>query len=212
MGGAFSMGHGFNIASKMAGVDKRAVGVLGDSTFFHTGINSLIEVVYNNSNTVCVILDNRITGMTGSQENPGTGKDARGNPAHPADIAAICRAVGVKLVLEVDPNDLNAVENALNKALSYNGPSVIITVWPCVLKKMDQAERDKYNNPFTEKYEVDSDDCIGCAVCINAGCPAMYIDNEVNKAVIIPIQCTGCGVCARMCPINCISKTEGVVI
>jgi len=207
MGGAFSIGHGFNRAMAKISGDLRAVGVLGDSTFFHTGINSLMEVVYNGSNTVCVILDNRITGMTGGQEHPGTGKDARGNPAPMADIPAICKGLGVPLVVEIDPNDLAAVKTALDQALEADSPSVIITRWPCALKKMDKTERAQYGGPFTEKYIV-NEKCVGCGICLKSGCPALSVDKGKRKAVINPVQCAGCGVCAQICPPKAIAKLD----
>ena len=211
MGGAFSIGHGFNQASAKIGSSKRAVGILGDSTFFHMGINSLIEVVYNNSPTVCVILDNRITAMTGGQEHPGTGKDARGNPTPVMDIAAICKAIGISLLIEVDPNDLKAVNEALNKALAFNGPSVILTKWPCVLKKMDEKERAEYGNPFTKKFCV-GEACIGCKICLRCGCPAISMAKPEGtakaKSTINHVQCAGCGVCEQICPVKAIKETK----
>jgi indolepyruvate ferredoxin oxidoreductase alpha subunit len=187
------------------------VGVLGDSTFFHTGINSLIEVVYNNSNTVCIILDNRITGMTGGQEHPGTGRDARGNPAHAAEIAAVCRAVGVRLVLEVNPNDISAVNAALNEALAFDGPSVVITKWPCVLKRMGKDDFNPFKEPFDHMYETDIEICNGCKKCLRSGCPAIFVDGVRRKAFVNNLLCKRCGVCAQICPLSAI-KREGASI
>lgn len=208
MGGAFSVGHGFNQAAKLSGGKVRAVGVLGDSTFFHMGINSLVEVVYNNSNTVCVILDNRTTAMTGSQDHPGTGKDARGNKAPALDIAAICKAIGVAHVIEIQPNDLSAINKALDEALAFDGPSVILTTWPCVLKKMDDTERALYDAPFGMMYYID-DSCIGCAICLKCGCPAISLDKSTKKADINEVICVGCGVCEQICPVKSIKFDEG---
>ncbi len=199
MGGSFSVGHGMQKAFDLTGQNKRVVGVMGDSTFFHTGINSLIEVLYNNSKTICVILDNRITGMTGHQENPGSGKLAGGEPAHEMDIATVVKALGAKHVVEVNPNDLKAMSKALNDALALDEASVIITKWPCVLKKMDLAERSAWGNPFTTKYAVNEDACIGCKACIRSGCPAISM-KENKKSSIDASQCVGCGVCAQICP------------
>ncbi|MDR0271702.1 MAG: indolepyruvate ferredoxin oxidoreductase subunit alpha [Clostridiales bacterium] len=201
MGGAFSIGHGFNRALAASGTDNktRAVGVLGDSTFFHTGINSLIEVAYNGSNTVCIILDNRTTGMTGGQEHPGTGKDARGNKTPELDIAKIAEACGITPVITVNPNNLSEVNAALDKALAHDGPSVIITKWPCVLKKSD--DKEKY--PALDKFEV-SEKCTACKLCLRCGCPAISADK--NTVVINPVQCTGCGVCEQVCPLKAIKQ------
>jgi len=199
MGSAFSVGHGMQKAFDLLGEDKRVVAVMGDSTFFHTGINSLMEVLYNNSRTICVILDNRITGMTGHQENPGTGKLANGQPAREMDIATIARALGARHVVEVNPNDLKAMRKALDDALALEEASVIITKWPCVLKKMDAAERSSWGNPFTAKYVVDENLCIGCKACIRSGCPAISMKENQKSGIDAP-QCVGCGVCAQICP------------
>ena len=212
MGGAFSVGHGFAKAMGLVGGTMRTVGILGDSTFFHMGINSLIEVVYNNSKTVCVILDNRITAMTGGQQHPGTGRTAKGKPATAMDIAAIVRAIGIELVIEVNPNDLKAVRAALAEALAFDGPSVVLTRWPCVLKRMDDEERALYGNPFTKRYQV-NENCIGCKLCIKCGCPAISMKSEAcerAKSVINTVQCMGCDVCAQICPKNAIVETEVV--
>ena len=211
MGGAFSIGHGFSQAQKLTGGDIRTVGILGDSTFFHMGINSLIEVVYNNSKSVCVILDNRITAMTGGQQHPGTGKTAKGENVPAMDIAAIVRAIGIKLLIEVNPNDLKAVRDALDEALAFDGPSVILTKWPCVLKKMDENEKALYGNPFTKKLYV-SKECIGCKLCIKCGCPAISMKSQANssrpKSYINAVQCVGCDVCSQICPKNAIKEME----
>ena len=207
MGGAFSIGHGFNKAQQLTGQNMRAIGILGDSTFFHMGVNSLIEVVYNNSPTVCVILDNRITAMTGGQEHPGTGKSAKGEITHVIDIPGLCKAIGIKLIIEVDPNDISAVKKALNEALDFDGPSVIVTKWPCVLKRLDPDEIKEYDSPFTKKYYVDNN-CVGCKVCLKCGCPAVSFDNSKGYAVINEIQCLGCKVCAQVCPVNAIKERD----
>ena len=114
MGAAFSTGHGAAKAFEQKGEDTRVVGVMGDSTFFHTGINSLTECLYNNSKTVSVILDNRITGMTGHQENPGSGKHADGSDATAIDIETICRALGAKNIRTIDPNNLTLMRETLD--------------------------------------------------------------------------------------------------
>ena len=206
MGGAFSVGHGMQKAFDLSGQDKRVVAVLGDSTLFHTGINSLIEVLYNNSKTICLILDNRITGMTGQQENPGSGKLATGAAAHAIEIAPLVRALGFKNVVDINPNDLGAVKKAMNEALAKDEPSVIITTWPCVLKHLDEDEMTQFDNPFTTKYEVMTDTCIGCKLCIKCGCPAISIDTDTKKAVIDRQQCVGCEVCVQICPKKAIVK------
>ncbi|MCL2699208.1 MAG: indolepyruvate ferredoxin oxidoreductase subunit alpha [Defluviitaleaceae bacterium] len=206
MGGAFSVAHGMQLAFEKSNQDLRAIGILGDSTFFHTGINSLMEVIYNGSKAVSVILDNRITGMTGHQENPGSGKLINGDPAPTMKIVDIVRALGFEHVFEVDPNDLKAVKKAFADALALDGPSVIITVWPCPLKRMDQAERQLYENPFTTRCVVDESKCIGCKLCVRCGCPALSMNRETNVAEIDSPQCVGCDVCAQICPKQAIAK------
>jgi len=206
MGSAFSVGHGMQQAFDVSGQKLRAVGILGDSTFFHTGINSLIEVLYNDSRIICIILDNRITGMTGHQENPGSGKHAAGDPALAMDIGTIVRSIGIKNVIEVNPNDIKAVRLSLDEAMAKDEPTVIITKWPCILKKMDQVERELYGNPFTKKFFVDSGKCIGCKLCVRSGCPAISINQETGKAGIDKPQCVGCEICSQICPKQAIIK------
>ena len=208
MGGAFSVAHGMQLAFDSSGQDIRAIGVLGDSTFFHTGINSLMEIAYNGSKAISVILDNRITGMTGHQENPGSGKVLGGEPAPIMNIAEICKALGFKHIWEIDPNDLTAVKKAFADALALDEPSVIITVWPCPLKRMDKEELGLYGNPFSTKSVVDSDKCTGCKLCIRCGCPALSMNRETNVAEIDYPQCVGCNVCVQICPIQAIAKED----
>ncbi|MDR1704828.1 MAG: indolepyruvate ferredoxin oxidoreductase subunit alpha [Clostridiales bacterium] len=208
MGASFSSGHGAQRVFTASGSENRVVGIMGDSTFFHTGINSLIEVLYNNSKTICIILDNRITGMTGHQENPGTGKNAAGDAAPEIDIESVVKALGAKNVASVNPNDLKAVRKALDDAYSKDGPSVIITRWPCVLKRLSAADKAEFGaDVFTQKYGVDGEKCIACKMCVKAGCPALSCVSEKikensgkMKIIIDQGMCAGCGVCAQICP------------
>lgn len=206
MGAAFSTGHGAAKAFEQKGEDTRVVGVMGDSTFFHTGINSLTECLYNNSKTVSVILDNRITGMTGHQENPGSGKHADGSDATAIDIETICRALGAKNIRTIDPNNLTLMRETLDWTLGLDEPSVIITKWPCVLKKFSEDDKAKFPTAYKTKDVVDTDKCIGCKLCLKTGCPALYIDRETKKAGIDSLQCVGCGVCEQVCPKQAIGK------
>jgi indolepyruvate ferredoxin oxidoreductase alpha subunit len=214
MGAGFSVGHGMQRIFSRAGNKKnekngkRVVGVMGDSTFFHTGINSLLEVAYNNSSTVCAILDNAITGMTGHQNHPGNGLNAKGEAANSASIEEVVRACGIEHIRIVNPNDLAAVKKTLDWALSLDEPSVIVTRWPCVLKQLTEAEKEKYNNPFTITAKVNYEKCIGCKICLRCGCPALSFDDEKKKAKIYPIQCVGCGVCGQLCPKSAIAREE----
>jgi indolepyruvate ferredoxin oxidoreductase, alpha subunit len=207
MGASVSAGHGAQQVFNMKeGTKKRVVSVIGDSTFFHTGINSLIEVTYNRSNTVNVILDNRITGMTGHQDNPGTGYTLQGKETKELDIEQLVRACGIEHVIKIDPNDLAAVKNALDYALSLDEPSVIITRWPCALKKLSIQDKEEFKDVFQNKFEINHDECIGCKACVRTGCPAISFDNETKKATIDIEQCVGCTVCSQVCPVKAIGK------
>ena len=183
----------------------RNIAVIGDSTFFHSGMTSLLHVAYNRSNTVTVIMDNRITGMTGHQENPGTGFTLQGMPTKIADIPAIVRALGIDAIRVVNPLDLKESREALEWALSLDEPAVIITRWPCVLKKhsaADQAEFGDYRGTCT----VDAAKCIGCRMCVKTGCPALRFDKAAKKVSIDATQCVGCKICLQVCPVKAISK------
>lgn len=208
MGAGVSIGHGAQqIFNKKGDSLMRVVAVLGDSTFFHTGINSLLGVTYNRSNTVTVILDNRITGMTGHQENPGSGFTLQGKATKKIDIDKLVRACGVDQVVTIDPNDLKAVKNALEWALSLDEPSVIITRWPCVLKKFSDQDKAEFKGAFTTCCVVNSEVCIGCRACIRTGCPAISFDKAKKKASI-SLDCVGCSVCLQVCPKQAIRKEE----
>ncbi len=208
MGASISAGHGAQqIFAMQENSPMRAVAVLGDSTFFHTGINSLLHVTYNRSNTVTVILDNRITGMTGHQENPGSGYTIQGQATKPVDIEKLVRACGIEQVKVINPNDLKAVEDALDWALSLDEPSVIITRWPCVLKKFSPQDKEEFRGSFTNRCKVDQEACIGCTKCIKTGCPAIYFD-KTSKKSSIGLDCVGCEVCLQVCPKQAIQKEE----
>ncbi|MCL2557271.1 MAG: indolepyruvate ferredoxin oxidoreductase subunit alpha [Treponema sp.] len=210
MGAAFSSGHGTQQALVKAGKDTRVVGVMGDSTFFHTGINGLIEVLYNGSKTICVILDNRTTGMTGHQEHPGTGLDARHEQTTEIDIETVVKALGAKNVAVVNPNDIKAVRAALDAAYAKDEPSVIITRWPCVLKHMNEGDYNEFGDDlFKKKYFVNEETCIACKQCIKSGCPALSMTGAGGKSNINPLDCVGCSVCAQICPKDAIEIAEG---
>ena len=207
MGAAFSVGHGLSKAFALSGQDKTVVACMGDSTFFHTGINALEEVIYNDSHVICCILDNRITGMTGHQDNPGTGYTLKGEPATIMDIETIVRALGVESVRTVNPLHLEQMKKALDWA--YNevreGPVVLITRWPCVLKKLSTEDRREFR-VAPAQCTIDQKKCIGCKKCLSTGCPALSFDKYERKAAIDPMQCVGCTVCAQVCPKQAIVK------
>lgn len=207
MGASLGSGHGAQqVFNMVEGNKKRVIGVLGDSTFFHTGINGLLDVIYNKGNSISIILDNRITGMTGHQENPGSGFKLQGEEANEISIEAVVRACGVKNLRVINPNDLKEVNDTLDWALSNEEASVIITRWPCALKKFSKQDIEEFNKPFTTKCEVNEDLCIGCKKCTKTGCPAISYNKERKKAKIDRNQCLGCDVCAQVCPKEAIVK------
>jgi indolepyruvate ferredoxin oxidoreductase alpha subunit len=209
MGSAFSVGHGAQkIFRTIPGFGKKTVALLGDSTFFHTGMNALLEAVYNDSDLVCVILDNAITGMTGHQNNPGNGLNAKGEIAARTSIEAVVEALGAKHIRTVNPNNLKEMKDAFDWAVGLDELSVIITRWPCVLKRITAEEKEIYNDPFTATCTVDEAKCIGCKLCLKSGCPALSFETAVKKAKIDPVQCVGCEVCNQICPKDAIIMEE----
>lgn len=208
MGGAFGSGHGFQQVMNKTEEPKRVVSVVGDSTFFHTAINGLLNVVYNRSNTINIILDNRITGMTGHQENPGSGFTLQGMPTDIVELEPLVKACGIKHVKTVDPNRLDEVKDALNWAYELDEPSVIITRWPCALKKFTEIDKNDFPTAFQSKCTIDHEVCIGCKKCIRTGCPALSFNKEIKKSSIDPEQCVGCEVCLQVCPTGAIRKVE----
>lgn len=207
MGASLSSAHGAQKVFNMKENNKmRVVGVLGDSTFFHTGINSLLDVVYNKGNSISVILDNRITGMTGHQQNPGTGYTLQGDVTSEVNIEELVKACGVKHIRTINPNNLSQVKETLDWAFNLEEPSVIITRWPCALKKFSKQDIEEFNSPFTSKCSVDTDKCIGCKLCMKTGCPAISFKSEEKLVCIDKNQCVGCEVCSQVCPKDAISK------
>lgn len=207
MGASLSMGHGAQQVFNMKKENQtRVVSMLGASTFLHTGINSLLDVVYNKGNTINIILDNRITGMTGYQENLGSGYRIQGEGTKSVNIEALVKACGVKNVRVVNPNDLNAMKETLDWAYSLDEASVIITRWPCVLKKLSVEDKEKFANVFKFKCLVDAEKCVGCKLCIKTGCQAISFDKANKRANIDPNQCVGCEICKQVCPVSAIKK------
>ena len=205
MGASISMGHGVQKIINKTNDSMRNIAVIGDSTFFHSGMTSLLHVAYNRSNTVTVIMDNRITGMTGHQENPGTGFTLQGMPTKIADIPAIVKALGIDAIRVVNPLDLKESREALEWALSLDEPAVIITRWPCVLKKHSAADKAEFGD-YRGTCTVDAAKCIGCRMCVKTGCPALRFDKAAKKVSIDATQCVGCKICLQVCPVKAISK------
>ena len=207
MGASLGSGHGAQqVFNMVEGNKKRVVAVLGDSTFFHTGINGLFDIIYNKGNSISIILDNRITGMTGHQQNPGSGYTLQGEKTTEISIEEIVKACKVKNVRVINPNKLSEVNDALDWALSNKEASVIITRWPCALKKFSPQDIEEFNNPFKDRCTIVEDLCIGCKKCTKTGCPAISYNKENKKAIIDKNQCLGCEVCAQVCPKEAIIK------
>ena len=193
MGAGVSSIHGFNIGRKGEYANK-SVGVVGDSTFIHSGITGLINIVYNRSNSLVLVLDNTITGMTGGQENPSSGRDIYGEPAAAVDLEMMCRACGVKRVTTIDPMDLAEVERVLKEELAAEEPSVIIARKPCSLL----STYVKY-----PPVNVDDNKCTGCRQCLKLCCPALSLSDK--KVKVNPTLCVGCGLCGQVCKLGAIS-------
>lgn len=194
MGAGIAVAHG----AVKGGSPERHVAVIGDSTFFHSGIPALINTLYNQSPVVTIIMDNRITGMTGHQQNPATGQTLQGKPAPEVDIEAVVRALGFKHVKTVPALQVKEVEATLKEYLALDEPAVLITREPCALL----PESRKKWHPMV----VDADICNGCTMCFRIGCPAISKSDELDekfqrpKALIDASMCTGCEVCAQVCP------------
>lgn len=192
MGASCSGLHGFNKAIGEE-AESNSVGVIGDSTFMHSGMTGITDISYNMSNSTVIILDNSITGMTGHQQNPTTGKNLRGEPAGKVDLEALCRALGFNRVRVVDPYDLKAVEETVTEELAAKEPSIIISRRPCVMIK---------GTVHKPPISVDESKCVGCKQCMSIGCPAIAVKGK--KAHIDPTLCIGCKVCSQMCKFNAI--------
>lgn len=192
MGASCSGLHGFNKAIGEE-AESNSVGVIGDSTFIHSGMTGITDISYNMSNSTVIILDNSITGMTGHQQNPTTGKNLRGEPAGKVDLEALCRALGFNRVRVVDPYDLKAVEEAITEELAAKEPSIIISRRPCVMIK---------GTVHKPPISVDESKCVGCKQCMSIGCPAIAVKDK--KAHIDPTLCIGCKVCSQMCKFEAI--------
>lgn len=204
MGAGIGVAHG---AAK-AGIGERMVAVIGDSTFFHTGMPALANVAYNRSNVLTIILDNRITGMTGHQDNPGTGWTLQRQEVPPLDLEAVVRALGIERVATVPAYDVKALDRTVKAFLQEEGPSVLIAREACALL----PEARKRWLPL----EVVAEKCNGCTMCFRIGCPAILKSDELDektqrpRALIDASLCTGCEVCAQVCPRDAILFREQV--
>lgn len=197
MGAGIGHAHGI---SRALGKDAegKVVATIGDSTFFHSGITGLLNMVYNGGNSTVIIMDNSTTAMTGHQNHPGTGYTAKGAPACAVDIAELARGLGVQHVQVADPYNLKGFKSAVKGALAHDGPSVVVARRACAL--MDRKS-------WKPSLRVDVETCTGCGLCFNLGCPAI---TEVDgKAQVDQGLCTGCGVCKQVCAKGAIQEGVG---
>ena len=174
---------------------KKVVAVIGDSTFIHSGITGMIDVVYNKGVSTIIILDNSITGMTGHQQNPTTGFTIKGEPTKNVDLVKLANAVGIERVVVADPFDLENFEKVVKEETATDEPSVIISQRPCALLKTVNYGAPCY---------IDSEKCKNCKMCMKLGCPAISIKD--NKISIDPSQCNGCMLCTNVCKFGAIKK------
>lgn len=199
MGASVGNAHGL----EKAGQPGRVAAVIGDSTFFHSGMTGLLNIVYNRGNSTTIVLDNRTTAMTGHQDNPGTGKTLMGEQTTETLVEDVARGLGVKRVRVIDPNDLNTTIEVLKEELDSEEPSVVVSKRACVL-----GSKTKITGQFT----IDQDTCTACGVCLRLGCPAIEVSDpdpsnpKKRKARINPVLCVGCGMCVQVCKFGAIRE------
>ena len=206
MGSGFSIPIGLSKALEKQGDGRKVFGILGDSTFFHSGFNSLVDAVHAQANVCLVVLDNSITAMTGHQQNAGTEVNLMGYTVPAISIRSMVLATGIpeERVIEVDPIDQAAMNAAIRKALGDKNTWVILSRRPCALLKEVIKERGDL------RCEIDEDACVGCKACTKVVCPALSFDRQAKKAVITdPASCTGCGLCQQQCRFGAIKKAGG---
>lgn len=198
MGASVSAAHGM---AKVRGSEfnKRLVSVIGDSTFMHSGITALTDIVYNKGANTVIILDNSITGMTGHQDNPTTGYTIRKEKTVGTDLVKLCEAIGVRRVTVVDPFDVKAFEKTVKEETAADEVSVIIAQRPCALLKTVK---------YTGHCEINSEKCRKCKLCMKLGCPAISVEKETGAVKIDRTQCNGCSLCTGVCPFKAIEKKE----
>lgn len=201
MGASIGLLHGMSLA----GIPEHRVCTIGDSTFFHSGMAPLVNMVHNRSRGVVILMDNRVTAMTGHQDHPGVDWSVTSDrPARKIEIEPLVKAMGVEKVEVVDAFDLKEVEGGLRACLDYDGPSVLITRGECVFVS---------RNP-QPAYRVDPEVCVACQACLKVGCPAIGLSSEKHKknnrykSYIEPTLCTGCDICAQVCPTGAIRPPE----
>ncbi len=194
MGASIGVAHGME---KARGKDfaRKTVAILGDSTFIHSGITGLIDIVYNKGTSTVIVLDNSITGMTGHQHNPTTGFTIKGEPTKQVNIELLAKAVGIERVRVVDPFNIKEFEKVVKEEINAEEPSVIVSQRPCALLKSV-----KYEGPF----KIDTEKCTRCKMCMKISCPAIVDLGdriEINEAL-----CVGCDLCTKLCNFGAIGK------
>ena len=192
MGASVGMAYGLERAIGRES-KKKVVAVIGDSTFLHSGITPLLNIVYNGGKTVTVILDNRTTAMTGHNENPGSGKRIDGEPAPGIDFEALSRSLGVEFVETVDPYNIDRFREVMEQALAFDGPAVVVASRACVLIPDERRQ-------LKPKVNLDQEACNACGACFRIGCPALSMDSETGKCRLNTLLCAGCGLCTTSCP------------
>lgn len=198
------MGSGISSALGLqkSGTKQKIVGVVGDSTFFHSGMTGLLDIAYNKGKVTILVLDNRTTAMTGHQEHPGTGRTLMGEETHCASIEGIANAFGIRYVKRIDPYDLDLVKNTLKEAMELDEPAVVISERPCLLLKGTKRGRP---------LQVLEDLCVGCGTCLKLGCPGLETipgEGKKFKVRINQVLCSGCTLCVQVCPKDAIAKQD----
>ena len=203
MGASISAAHGMAKVNAIAGRKEKPVAVIGDSTFFHSGLTGLMSMAYNQGDALVIIMDNRTTGMTGGQEHPGTGQTLQGMAVREIDMVPLVKALGIANVAELNTYDLKETEAAIKKGLETPGPYVLIDKNPCIL-------RYKIRKPAMS---VVAEKCTGCKACLKVACMALGLtaagEDEKPKVRVDPNVCNGCGVCKQMCKFDAMHELEG---
>jgi indolepyruvate ferredoxin oxidoreductase alpha subunit len=196
-----SVGNAFGM--QKAGYTNRTAAVLGDSTFFHSGITGLLNIVYNRGVSTVIVLDNRITAMTGHQDNPGTGKTLMGEATKQITVEQIAKGVGVDRVRVIDCYDMGEVEQVLKEELDTPEPSVVVAKRPCILGARIKTAR---------QFVIDFDACRGCRACLKLGCPALELGDadpakaKLRKVKVNPVLCAGCSMCQQVCTYGAVKE------
>lgn len=193
MGAGISMAHGLD----KAGEKKKVVGIVGDSTFFHSGITGLLDIAYNKGKSTIIVVDNRTTAMTGHQDHPGTGRTLMGEATKVISIEAIGKACGIERVVTIDPYYTEKTQKVIDEELNADEPSLIVSYGPCPLRERKKVGEIRW---------INEELCKNCKMCLKLGCPA--IDGSGEKPVINELMCSGCGLCEQICPFDAISPVE----